>query len=197
MSPSTQKLYRQPNPGKRRKSKAQALEKLWSMYPALHDSVSILLQEENLSFAFLAIDNDQGCSNEYDTNIKGRFRCLNRACSHGGWASKVIAITIRMYPSQQYNARVYHQRCKECRSLSQPIPDDSYAERIAYRLKKWSGIEMDRPAYKESHIAQRPHESALCEGCKHGHCKLSYKVTPRFQSRNYTMIEKARGGDRI
>jgi len=39
----------------------------------------------------------------------GRFKCLNEVCPKAGWASKMIAITIRMYPEQQYNARVYHQ----------------------------------------------------------------------------------------
>jgi hypothetical protein len=147
------------------------------MYPALHDSVGRLLEEDGLSFTFFAIDEDEGSIEEYDTNIMGRFECLNNACRRSGWGSKVISFTVRMYPEQQYHARVYHQRCKGCRSLSQPVPDDSYAERIAYRLKKWSGIEMDRPSFTARAI-ERPHESALCEGCKHGHCKFSYDVVP-------------------
>jgi hypothetical protein len=142
------------------------------MYPALHDSVSHLLEEDDLSFTFFAIDEDKGSIEEYDTNIMGRFKCLNEVCPKSGWASNIIAITIRMYPEQQYNARVYHQRCKGCGSLSQPFPDDSYAKRTAYRLKKWSGIEMDQPSYTVRG-SERPHESALCEGCKHGHCKFS------------------------
>ena len=39
---------------------------------------------------------------EYDTNIMRRFRCLNKACRQSGWASKLIAITIRMYTKQRY-----------------------------------------------------------------------------------------------
>jgi hypothetical protein len=160
-----------PKPRRRPKSKPQVLDKCWSMYPALHDSVTHLLEEDNLSFTFFAVDTDEGSIEEYDTNIMGRFRCLNKACPKTGWTSKVIAITIRMYPEQQYNARVYHQRCQNCENLSQPFPDDSYEQRIAYRLKKWSGIELDRPSFTKSQ-SKRPHESALCEGCKHGHCKL-------------------------
>lgn len=141
------------------------------MYPELHDSVVPLLEEDDLSFTFCEIDEDEGAIEEYDTTIMGRFKCVNKACRKGGWTSKKIAITIRMYPAQQYNARVYHQRCKSCGSLSQPLLDDSYAQRIAYRLKKWSGREMDRPTFTVR-VRKRPHESALCEGCKYGHCRL-------------------------
>lgn len=142
------------------------------MYPALHDSVDWLLSEDGLSFTFFEIDEDKGFIKDYDTNIMGYFTCWNKACSKNGWSSKKIAITIRMYPDQQYNARVYHQRCKGCDSLSQPVPDDSYAERIAYRLKKWSDIDIARPFYNAE--SKGPHESALCEGCKHGHCTSGY-----------------------
>lgn len=144
------------------------------MFPALHDSVTRLLEEDNLYFNFFAIDNDKGSIEEYDTNIMGRFKCLNEACPKAGWGSKVIAITIRMYPRQRYNARVYHQRCKGCGNLSDPFPDHSYAERIAYRLKKWSVIEMDRPTYTAGG-SDRPHERGLCEGCRHGHCVWSIR----------------------
>lgn len=58
---------------------------------------------------------------------------------------------------------MYHQRCKSCGSLNQPFPDDSNAQRITYRLKNWSGIEMDRPSFTAG-ASERPHESALYEG---------------------------------
>ena len=77
----------------------------------------------------------------------GRFICRSRACGSSGWGSKKIAITIRMYPGAKYNVWVYKQHCKGCNGLSKPGLDDSYAERVAYRLKKWCGIEMDRPNY--------------------------------------------------
>jgi len=175
MSVPKPKFHREPKSRTRLKSKPQDFDKSWSMYPALHDSVSRLLEDDDLSFTFFTIDEDKGSIEEYDTNIMGRFKCLNNVCPKAGWGSKMIAITIRMYPEQQYNARVHHQRCKSCGNLSQPSPDDSYAQRIAYRLKKWSGIEMDRPSFT-ARASQRPHESALCEGCKHGHCKLGYDI---------------------
>ncbi|XHG02547.1 hypothetical protein AWENTII_005894 [Aspergillus wentii] len=138
------------------------------MYPALHDDVCRLLDEEDLTLDFYTIDEDDGCTEDRDTNIMGRFICHNSACKSSGWSSKKIAITIRMYPGQRYNARVYHQRCKSCKSLSRPILDSSYAERVTYWVKKWNGIEVERPTtFSES---RGPHNSRLCEGCKAGHC---------------------------
>lgn len=144
--------------------------KSWSMYPSYHDAVSDLLQEHDLFFDFHK-DDDSDCEKHYDTNIMGRFICHNRACSTRGWSSKRIAITIRMYSGAEYNARVYHQRCKACNKLSKPKLDESYAERVAYRLKKWCGVQMETPDYFGPSTA--PHKSDLCEGCKHGHCKGS------------------------
>lgn len=117
------------------------------MYPSLHDGISRLLEEDDLHFAFHEVDDAEGCTKEYDTNIMGRFICRNRKCDSDGWSSKRIAITIRMYPGAEYNARVYHQRCKTCNSLSRPILNESYAERVAYRIKRWCGIHMDLPHY--------------------------------------------------
>ena len=148
-----------------RKSKS---DRGWSMYSALHDNVSCLLEEDDLHFDFHENDDTKNCIKEYDTNIMGRFICRNRTCGSSGWASKMIAISIRMYPKAQYNARVYHQRCQSCNSLSKPRLDGSYAERVAYRLKKWCGIEMDQPFH--SGDSRGPHQSNLCEGCEAGHC---------------------------
>ncbi|KAM4067466.1 zinc-binding domain-containing protein [Hirsutella rhossiliensis] len=142
--------------------------KRWSMYPKLHDDVSGLLEEEDLFFDFHTTDDGQNCDKQWDTNVMGRFVCPNRTCDSHGWSSKKIAVTIRMYSGAQYNVRVYHQRCKSCSSLSRPILDSSYAERTAYRLKKWCGIQMETPPHGERRGP--PHNRDLCEGCKDGHC---------------------------
>lgn len=139
------------------------------MYPELDDDVQRLLGEENLVFDFNTRDDDS-CTKDYDTNIMGRFTCYNNSCGNTGWSSKRIPITIRMYGDTQYNARVYHQRCIQCKRLSKPQLDGSYAERIAYRLKKWSGIVMEQPYYGVK-ASSGPHQTHLCEGCKNGHCK--------------------------
>ncbi|KAI1437300.1 zinc-binding domain-containing protein [Xylaria sp. CBS 124048] len=145
----------------------------WSIWPTKHAEVQELLQAEGISFKFnpndVDIDTDDGQSKEYDTKIMGRFVCHNQNCATSGWASKHICITIRMYPGRQYNARVYHQHCKRCNGISAPILDDSYAERVAYRLKVWSGLQMVKPPFT-SKKSNGPHEEELCEGCQAGHC---------------------------
>ncbi|CRG85869.1 hypothetical protein PISL3812_02873 [Talaromyces islandicus] len=140
----------------------------WSMYPTLHDEVSQLLEENDLYFDFHNDDDAEACIKEKDTNIMGRFVCRNNRCQSNGWSSKKIAITIRMYPEGEYNARVYHQRCKVCKDLGYPILNESYAERVVYRLKKWSGIYVEQPRYSTG--SKKPHNRSLCEGCKDGHC---------------------------
>lgn len=154
-------------PGKKTKPTAKP-SKPWSLYPSHHHAVSALLEQHNLFFNFHEGD-DSDCEEEYDTNIMGRFVCYNRSCPTHGWSSKLIATTIRTYPGAEYNARVYHQRCKACSKLSKPKLDDSYAERVAYRLKKWCGVQVERQQH--SGQSRAPHKSHLCEGCKHGHCK--------------------------
>ncbi|EJT68021.1 hypothetical protein GGTG_14401 [Gaeumannomyces tritici R3-111a-1] len=53
---------------------------------------------------------------------------------------------------------------------SDPILDDSYGERVAYWLKKWSGVRVQAPQ-RSQRKNDKPHRSNLCEGCKAGHCK--------------------------
>lgn len=142
--------------------------KPWSMHPNRHHDVKQLLQEENIHFTFRNNTDFSGCTDSYDTSIMGRFFCRNRRCQTNGWSSKKIALTIRKYPGKQYNAVVYHQRCERCKTLANPTLDGTYAERIAYRLKKWSGLEVDAPYF--SGQSNRPHQKDLCEGCKAGHC---------------------------
>ncbi|KAL3477479.1 hypothetical protein BJX99DRAFT_226296 [Aspergillus californicus] len=87
-----------------------------SMFPDLHGSIIASLQSSNpgLSFTFHCADTYDDSTQDYDTNIMGSFICNNRNCKSSGWSSKKIAISIREYSGERYNARVYHQRCKQC-----------------------------------------------------------------------------------
>lgn len=143
----------------------------WSMYQDLHAQVSSLLVEADLHFEFNDDDDETSYTRVRDTNIMGRFMCHNRACSAHGWSSNMIAITIRLYAGQKYNARIYHQRCKACSWLSRPVLDHSYAERIVYWIKQWNGVRVERPPV--SRDSRGPHNRQLCEGCKAGHCSQS------------------------
>lgn len=84
------------------------------MYPELHNSVSRLLEDDGLSFSFFEVDEDYGAIEEYDTNIMGRFRCENEACRQSGWGSHLIAITIRMYTGERYNAQLVSTEYSPC-----------------------------------------------------------------------------------
>jgi hypothetical protein len=101
----------------------------------------------------------------------GRFPCHNTKCKSKGWFSRKIAVTIRLYPGERYNARVYHQRCIRCNSVSRPVLDETYAERVAYWIKQWNGIWVEKPPISKA--SKGPHNSKLCEGCKAGHCTES------------------------
>jgi len=164
MPPKKAKPSKESKPPRNTKS-----TKKWSMYPSLHNDVSNLLRDHSLFYQFYENDYGENCENEYDTNIMGRFTCRNSACSARAWSSKQIAITIRSYSGERYNARVYHQSCKSCRTPSEPCLDHSYAERVAYRIKKWCGVQMEVPPF--SSRSDDPHRSDLCEGCKQGHCR--------------------------
>lgn len=141
----------------------------WSIHPSLHPNVSRLLEEEGLYFDFHPLDSTLDCIRQYDTNIMGRFTCSNKSCPRTGWSSKRIAVTIRVYGDFEYNVRVYHQRCRSCKGLSEPVLNNSYAERVAYRIKKWSGVECEVPVF-EGEDNRRPHDRELCEGCRDGRC---------------------------
>ncbi|TLS20696.1 uncharacterized protein PpBr36_11052 [Pyricularia pennisetigena] len=108
-------------------------------------------------------------TNEYDTNVSGRFRCSTRACSRV-WGSGLVAIRILAFHGNRYNATVYSQRCKGCNSLGiMKLDKKRYIERVSYRLKKWAGISQEIPPYEKS--GGPPHMDKLCEGCSQGHCR--------------------------
>ncbi|SPJ75956.1 uncharacterized protein FTOL_05687 [Fusarium torulosum] len=146
----------------------------WAMYPELHDEVAEKLEEVQLDYSFSPNDNDIANVREYDTNIMGRFTCNNEKCKKEGWSTQKMAMTIREYTRDRYNARVYFQRCIRCKSLGQPtLDEESYIERVAYRIKKWNGVEMEKPIW--SGASKGPHETDFCEGCINGHCSQGVK----------------------
>jgi hypothetical protein len=146
-----------------------------AMFPNLHQDVENALSDESIvpAWWFNHTGGDTDAIKRYSTNIMGRFECRNKGCSKGGWGSKVIAIEIRRYQRNGYNAVVFKQRCRACKKLgAMRLDENSYLERVTYRIKKWAGVEMDTPEYNREKRGP-PHESTLCEGCKRGRCPLS------------------------
>ncbi|KAK4233423.1 zinc-binding domain-containing protein [Achaetomium macrosporum] len=143
-------------------------------FPSLHDDILNVLSDEDIMPTpwFNTSGGDREAMEIYSTNIMGKFRCHNQACPKAGWASKRVAIVIRRYTRNGYNATVFNQRCKSCERLGDlTIDENSYVERVAYRLKKWAGIPV---AAVYTGLKKGPeHEKELCEGCKRGYCERS------------------------
>lgn len=139
-------------------------------FPRLHKAVEDAVSQ-NISATWVRkSNNDRTADKEYTTHVVGKFRCMNEACGKGGWSSGKVAILIRGYEGNGYNAVVFNQRCKTCNTLGTLTLDEkSYVDRIAYRIQRWAGVEMEQPYYasKES----LPHKQELCEGCKRGVCR--------------------------
>lgn len=155
------------------KPKGEIFRKTTAMFPSLHEDVKNALSNELISPEpwFNHAGGNCEAMVEYPTNVMGRFECRNKTCPKRDWGSKKIAIVIRRFPDNGYNATVFKQRCKTCESVGAlRLDENSYVERVTYRLKKWAGIPMDEPEYNRGPVGP-PHESRLCEGCKIGCCR--------------------------
>lgn len=142
-------------------------------FPSLHDKVLKALSGAiDPVPSFQASGPKRGTLNTYSTHVMATFRCHNQSCDRKGWDSKKVNIVISGYPNNGYKAVVFNQRCKACEKLgAMRMDDESYVERVAYRLKRWANIEVARPVYTERKGPE--HESELCEGCKRGYCMQS------------------------
>ncbi|KAI0884011.1 zinc-binding domain-containing protein [Annulohypoxylon maeteangense] len=139
------------------------------MYPQLHRDV-LKAVSPNIKKPWFNSRAGDEADKKYETNVMGKFKCDNDGCSSDGWSSNRVAILIRGYSGNGYNAEVFGQRCRLCNALGTlTLDDNSYLERVAYRLNKWGGISVKPPDHK---IGQSPpHREDLCEGCKMGYCQ--------------------------
>ncbi|KAH7026625.1 zinc-binding domain-containing protein [Microdochium trichocladiopsis] len=141
-------------------------------FPELHERVCSAVEDDDVEPHWVDRDDDNARDheNEYSTNVMGTFRCENGSCSNDSWGSKKVAIVIRGYEDDGYNAEVFNQRCKACNQLGVlTLHENSYVERVAYRVKKWAGVTVEQPHYGQPGEGP-PHERDLCEGCKAGYC---------------------------
>jgi hypothetical protein len=139
-------------------------------FPELHPSVADAVIPEISSTWFNEDDNDNNFNYERLTHVMGRFLCKNNSCKKQFWDSRKVSIEIRGYNNNRYSAIVYNQRCKSCNRLGTfELNERSYTERVAYRLKKWAGVEIEAPPFNGNDGL--PHEWAYCEGCKRGRCR--------------------------
>ncbi|KAI1515209.1 Zinc-binding domain containing protein [Pyrenophora tritici-repentis] len=157
--------------------KAPHVEQITSscqMYPLLHPAIANALAEHGIPVHFHNINSEKGFINYYSTNITGKITCVNKLCTRGTWGTGRVAIRIRKYPNDRYNAAVYNQGCQKCKKLGRLFVDEqTYIERVSYRLKKWTGVDEEPPEYREK--GTPPHREDLCEGCKAGICMKGVK----------------------
>ncbi|KAF1843206.1 uncharacterized protein K460DRAFT_289518 [Cucurbitaria berberidis CBS 394.84] len=140
------------------------------MFPELHPNITDAVSPEISSIWFNEDDDNEDFDHERFTHVMGRFICNNSTCEKRFWDSRKVPIEIRGYEDNGYTAIVYNQSCKSCDRLGTfELDERSYIERVAYRLKKWAGVEMEAPPFKR--IEGPPHERAYCEGCKRGKCR--------------------------
>lgn len=138
------------------------------MYPNLHQDLLDALSGSIDPPTFLESEK-QSC-NQYNTHVMGTFAYINGHCAEQGWISKKVAIQIRSYPFNRYNARLFNQRCCTCGRLGAfTLDQQSYLDRLTYRLKKWAGAPVEQPPHSTKKT--KPHKSELCEGCKIGLCQ--------------------------
>jgi hypothetical protein len=137
-------------------------------FPELHQRISEAVAP-GIASTWFNNNMDAYFEEDYKTCVMGKFICDNNRCRKNGWSSKLVAIWIRRYPRSGYNAIVYNQHCKSCGRLGIfKLDEESYVDRIAYRLKKWAGVPVEKPPFHiKIHVR---HESDLCEGCKVGNC---------------------------
>ncbi|EXJ58678.1 hypothetical protein A1O7_06106 [Cladophialophora yegresii CBS 114405] len=143
------------------------------MFPSLHQAVTNAVSQGMAVPWFCDIDTDRGVRNKWTTHVIGRFRCRNRnTCCTKGWSSKKVAILIRGYDLNGYNAVVFNQRCRTCDQLGTlTLDENSYVERVADRIQIWAGVQVRRSGRHRKVKTSKPHERALCEGCKRGVCR--------------------------
>ncbi|KAH9862239.1 hypothetical protein IAQ61_010442 [Plenodomus lingam] len=143
------------------------------MYPTLHENVANSVLEYIGTIRFHHEDSDEDCTRRCNTFVRGEFKCYNPKCHGSFWTSGKVAISIRRYLGHDYNAVVFGQRCKGCNQLGEfKLDEETYIDRVSYRLKKWAGVQMELPPFTVR--STPPHKTHLCEGCKRGICMKAY-----------------------
>ena len=156
---------------KKKSGNGNNFPKISYMFQSLHEAVYNDVFDDVGATRFHKTNSDIKSNNVWSSNIMGKFECPNSKCETSRWTSKHVAIKIRGYPNNAYNAVVFNQRCQSCNNLGNMIVDeDSYVERVGYRLRRWAGVEVERPVYGMRRD-RPPHRRDLCEGCKAGCCR--------------------------
>ncbi|KAI0968975.1 zinc-binding domain-containing protein [Xylaria arbuscula] len=133
-------------------------------FPELHPRVVEAVSDDIDSTWFTERKSDDRI---YKTFVMARFECTR--CSKT-WRSGRVTIVIRGYTGNGYNAEVFNQHCDSCNTLgTMTLDEDSYVERVVYRLKVWAKVPVTPPPFSDKPMP--PHKKELCEGCIQGWCQ--------------------------
>lgn len=99
---------------KKKASKFNGETRTSFMYPSLHKDVVNAVSHSMTSPWFCQRNSGRDANNEYKTHVMGKFRCMQNTGCTRGWSSKKVAILIKGYAENGYNAVVFNQRCKTC-----------------------------------------------------------------------------------
>jgi hypothetical protein len=154
----------------RKRSRPKKEGNISFMYPSLHEAVAAAVSDTIDLTWFHQDGNESNCHDDYSTFVMGKFECDNSACPKSSWFSGKVTILILGFPDNGYTAVVFNQRCEFCHWLGNlKIDEQSYIDRVAYRLKKWAGVPLEQKTYIRKETP--PHRRDLCEGCKRGVCE--------------------------
>ncbi|KAK3347153.1 zinc-binding domain-containing protein [Lasiosphaeria hispida] len=156
----------------KKKGPAQNLADLPSqmVYPHLHGRVVEALLPDVLDPEPWFVHEPGTRENRKETFIVGRFSCPNQSCRKAGWTTGKVCIHITSYANSGYRAIVWSQRCKLCDTMGiLALDEQSYIDRVAFRLKKWAGLVV--PAVPYVKRGTPPHLSDFCEACIAGFCE--------------------------
>lgn len=161
-------------PKKRQKPAKKPPTDAVSMYPNLHQDVLNALSEAvSPKPYFNKSGGDDDAIQDYETSIRGKFKCSNEECTGVGWNSNRVSIVIRGYKRNGYNALVFNQKCEACEHFGTlTIDKKAYVDRVRYRLLKFAGVDVKPPPYSHR-VDTLPHRQELCEGCRQYRCKHS------------------------
>jgi hypothetical protein len=93
---------------KKKFSKSKGETRATFMFPSLHEDVVDAVSYSMASIWFCESNSDRGANNKYTTHVMGKVRCMKGTCDINGWSSKKVAILIRGYAENGYNATVFN-----------------------------------------------------------------------------------------
>ncbi|KAI0440643.1 zinc-binding domain-containing protein [Xylaria telfairii] len=149
-----------------------------AFFPELHPKVVEALSG-SIGHIWFNHEESEDSIHSKQTFVMAKFKC--DGCSINEWRSGKVTIVIRGYRRNGYNAEVFNQHCDSCNALgTMTLDEESYVDRVVYRLKVWAGVPVLRRFYQQKPMP--PHKRELCEGCIQGWCEAGIRSSSPIRS---------------